>query len=340
MKTGSICLFPHIRQTGGPATFQMKFISCLQQKGIEVHFDITRPDTAAILLVGGSSHLPQLTKAKKKDIRIVQRLDGMNWLHKKVRTGFRHYLRAEWNNYLLSHIRKDYADAIVYQSEFTQQWWNRVYGKVSVDEAVIYNGADLDFFNPKGNGIPPKDKIRIMVIEGSFYGGHERDLLNAYGFAKSMAEQSHKPIELVIASRAPTHMLKNIPSSANVEVHWLGIVPLTEIPTLDRSAHLFFPAEINAACPNAVIEAMACGLPIVSFATGSLPELVEGNAGRVVPYGANYWNLEAPDFNTICTAGMEVYEKQEKFRPSARRSAESRFDMHKMAQRYVDILFG
>ncbi|RJQ44288.1 MAG: glycosyltransferase [Anaerolineaceae bacterium] len=338
MSTGSICLFPRLEHTGGPSSFQMKLTTCLQEQGIEVHFDPSRKDVTAILVVGGSSHLAQLAGAKKRGIRIVQRLDGMNWLHKKTRTGVSHFLRAEWNNFILSVIRRRYADSIVYQSDFTRNWWNQVYGLAPVGDTVIHNGVDLSMFSPTGTGITPADLIRIMVVEGSFYGGHERDLLNAVGFAHGMAELAGKRVELVIASRAPQSMLAALPSYPNLSIRWLGIVPLADIPELDRSAHIFFPAEINAACPNTVIEAMACGLPIVSFATGSLPELVEGDAGRIVPYGADYWNLEAPDFNALCQAGLEVFNNQTKFRSAARKRAETYFDMHNMAQKYLAVL--
>ena len=338
MTAGSICLFPRLEHTGGPSSFQKKLTTCLKEQGIEVHFDPERSDTAAVLVVGGSSHLLKLADAKKRGIHIVQRLDGMNWLHKKTYTGIRHFLRAEWNNHILSTIRKRYADAIVYQSDFTRTWWNQVYGNAPVEDTVIHNGVDLSIFTPDGKGNPPEDMIRIMVTEGSFYGGHERDLLNAVGFAGGMAEKSGKHVELVIASRAPKSMLSKLPTSVNLEIRWLGIMPLSNIPELNRSAHMFYPAEINAACPNTVMEAMACGLPVVSFATGSLPELVMGNAGRIVPYGADHWNLEAPDFTPLYEAGMEVYKQQTKFRSAARKYAESTFDMHSMARKYLEIL--
>ncbi len=338
MNKGSICLYPKLSSTGGPTSFQKKLIKSLGQKNIDVHFDIQRSDLAAVLVVGGSSYLGDLKRAKRRGVRIVQRLDGMNWLHKKVRTGVKHYLRSEWNNHMLKTIRNNYADMIVYQSHFTRDWWNRVYEKAPIPDTVIHNGVDLEMFTPEGEHDRPSDHIRIMVVEGSFYGGHQRDLLNAVGFASNLADLSGQEVELVIASRAPRSMLDAIPAHPHLSINWLGIVPLSDIPRLDRSAHIFYPAEINAACPNTVMEAMACGLPVVSFATGSLPELVQGDAGRVMDYGADHWQLEEPNFGPISKAGLEVIRDQARFRAAARTRAEQYFDMHSMADKYLAAL--
>lgn len=338
MDNGSICLFPELTNTGGPSSFQKKLTACLEQKNIEVHFDPERRDVTAILVIGGSRHLSVLKQAKSRGVRIIQRLDGMNWLHKKTKTSFKHYLRSEWNNHILSTIRNTYADGIIYQSEFTRNWWNKVYQPAPVPDTVIHNGVDLDMFNPRGSESPPKDHIQIMVVEGSLYGGHQRDLSNAVGLARSIADASQQHVELVIASRVPSRMIASIPSYPNVKINWLGIVPLETIPEWNRSSHLFFSAEINAACPNTVMEAMACGTPVVSFATGSLPELVQGDAGKIVDYGSDHWELREPDFNAIGQAGLDILEDQTRYRKGARKRAEDIFNMHDMAQKYLEVL--
>ena len=150
MANPSICILPELNTTGGPSSFQTKLKAGLAVRGVETHHDISREDTRALLITGATRNLGALMEARRRGIRIVQRLDGMNWLHKKRSTGLKHYLRSERMNLQLALIRRFFADRIVYQSEFTQRWWNRVYGEIKKPASVIYNAADLKTFNPSG----------------------------------------------------------------------------------------------------------------------------------------------------------------------------------------------
>jgi glycosyltransferase involved in cell wall biosynthesis len=107
-----------------------------------------------------------------------------------------------------------------------------------------------------------------------------------------------------------------------------------------RSSHLLFSAEVNPPCPNSVIEALACGLPVVGFDTGSLAEIVQGDAGRLVPYGGNPWKLDPPDISSLADAAPEVLEDQARFRKLAREQAESKLGLDKMVDEYLKILLG
>jgi glycosyltransferase involved in cell wall biosynthesis len=118
----------------------------------------------------------------------------------------------------------------------------------------------------------------------------------------------------------------------------MNTTPREHIPWLMRSSHLLFSAEINPPCPNSVIEALACGLPVVGFDTGSLSELVEGNAGRLAPYGADPWKLQPPDIPALGEAATEVLQDQDRFRKLARERAESAFDVETMVDEYLKVL--
>jgi glycosyltransferase involved in cell wall biosynthesis len=121
-------------------------------------------------------------------------------------------------------------------------------------------------------------------------------------------------------------------------MQFMDAVPREHIPWLMRSSHILFSAEVNPPCPNSVIEALACGLPVVGFDTGSLSEIVRGDAGRLVPYGANEWKLQKPDIPALANAAVEVLEDQSRFRTLARARAESFFDVEKMVDEYLKVL--
>jgi glycosyltransferase involved in cell wall biosynthesis len=104
---------------------------------------------------------------------------------------------------------------------------------------------------------------------------------------------------------------------------------------LDRSAHLLFSADVHPACPNSVIEALACGLPVVAFDTGSLVELVPPQAGRVVSYGGDPWKIEPPDIPALAEAAVQVLEDMPRYRQGARQRAEEAFGLDRMVEGYL-----
>ena len=168
--TKSICILPHKIGLGGPASFQIRLSKVLLERGYSITHDALDPSNSVILVVGGTKHIRTLYTAKKNGVRIVQRLNGMNWVHRKKFTGIKHFCRAEVNNRILSTIR-NMSDQIIYQSEFSRGWWKRVHGETKQPGVVIYNGVDLEEFSPLGFETPPTDHYGILLVEGNIAGG-------------------------------------------------------------------------------------------------------------------------------------------------------------------------
>jgi glycosyltransferase involved in cell wall biosynthesis len=87
-----------------------------------------------------------------------------------------------------------------------------------------------------------------------------------------------------------------------------------------------------------VIEALACGLPVVGFDTGALPELVTGDAGRIAPYGRGAWQLEPPDVAGLARKAAEILPDQERFRSAALSHACQHFGLDQMVETYLKVL--
>ncbi len=330
-----ICIVPRVQGLGGVTSFRLKFEENLQSRGIAVTNDPSQPSDVTLVLAGTKNLLP-LWRARRRGQRIVQRLDGVNWVHRIHWAGPRYTVRAIYGNWNLSFIRKRLADHVIYQSEFIRGWWEDWYRPARVPSTVILNGVDLERYTPNGLHERPAGHYRILIVEGSLTGALNSGLFYGAELAERLAQRYR--IELCVVGKMDGRTKKKLERHTAFRVRLLDAIPREQIPWIMRSSHLLFSAEVNPPCPNSVIEALACGLPVVGFDTGSLSELVQNNAGRLVPYGANPWKLEQPDIPELVNAAMEVIEDQARFRESARQQAELKFGLDKMVDAYLKVL--
>jgi glycosyltransferase involved in cell wall biosynthesis len=304
--------------------------------GIDVSFDLSDRPYDVVLVIGATRRLGSLWRVRQAGIPIFQRLNGMNWMHRQRRTGWRHYLRAEWANRLLAWTRDHLATGVIYQSRFARAWWERVRGPALGSATVIHNGVDLERFNPSGPEERPQDRARILMVEGRLAGGYELGLEHALALGEALSAQ--RRVELVIAGRIEETLRSQIDKRAVFPIRWAGVLPPEDIPALDRSAHFLFSADIHPACPNGVIEALACGLPVLAFNTGALPELLDLQSGRLADYGGDAWKLDPPDFQALAGAAGQLLDEQDLFRHGARTRAEAGLGLKTMTSAYMDAL--
>jgi glycosyltransferase involved in cell wall biosynthesis len=330
-------------------SFQRKFAAGLKDRNIDVCYELGDPNIDAVLVIGGTRQLHSLWRVKRKRIPIVQRLNGMNWVHKILDTGFRHSMRADYGNFILTTIRSKLADKIAYQSEFSRRWWEQEKGSTPVQFEVIHNGVDLNEFSPMEYTTVEDETVRILLVEGSLLGGYEFGLENAVKLSLSLAH-SHiddRGVELVVVGQISPELRNRWETwrekenaSNKLKINWMGTVAHKQIAAIYRSAHLFFSADINAACPNSVIESLACGTPVAAFDTGALAELVGNEGGVIVPFGGDPWQLDAPDIQALSKGVMEILGNLDRYRKSSRKRAEEAFNQDLMVDRYLKLLLG
>ena len=124
-------------------------------------------------------------------------------------------------------------------------------------------------------------------------------------------------------------------------VRFAGAQPLAEVLERMRRADLFVLPCVIAAdgsrdiTPNALIEAMAMGLPVVSTAIGGVPEIVEhGVSGLVVP------PADASALADALEALVRDPQRSAALGAAARLRVEAKFDSAVNVRRYAELFAG
>jgi len=182
--TPQICLVPKLDGLGGMVSFQAKFIKGLKERSLPYTFDIDHPENTVILV--------------RRGIRIVQRLNGMNWLHKVKKLPLAAAMKAELNNQTLAFIRRFLASDIIYQSEFSRVWWEREFGNPSKSVSIIYNGVDLSQYTPQGPENPPEDHFRLLLVEGHLTLASSQGLETVVRLTRALKVDHGLTVELMV----------------------------------------------------------------------------------------------------------------------------------------------
>lgn len=161
---------------------------------------------------------------------------------------------------------------------------------------VIYNGVDCEQFRPADKATGPFTLLfvgRLIQRKGleSLVGGFSRLLAESPG------------CRLIIVGGGPERAgLEALIEKLGLEdqTSVVGTVPHDQLPSIYRHASVFVMPSIKEAMPNAMLEAMASGLPSIVTKTGA-SELVEDSgvvldeSGPLPVYQAAARYLDDPD---------------------------------------------
>lgn len=147
--------------------------------------------------------------------------------------------------------------------------------KVRDKVRLIRNGTDVDIFRPLKPGISRIKKDygfeRYCLFVGSLTARKSPDLL-----LRAIAEC--ESLACVVAGEGP--MRRKLVRQAQVlgigdRVAFLGNVRPSELGQIYAEADMLVLPSVSEASPLVVLEAMACGIPVLASNTGGLPNLVK-----------------------------------------------------------------
>jgi glycosyltransferase involved in cell wall biosynthesis len=238
----------------------------------------------------------------------------------------------------------DMADYVFYQSEFCKLSAEQFLGKRSKQASeILYNPVDTVFFCPSPEKHSSKKDI-ILLLSGSHW---KKYRVKAALETLQKARIHNDRITLKIAGRfcwcnnelqAMTEV-ENYAQELDVTdyVNIAGPYTQKEAPALFNSCSILLHTKYNDPCPRLVVEAMACGLPVVYSATGGVSELVGKDSGIGVD-GPFSWEQDfPPDPQLLADAVLRLVEDIETFSKAARQRAIENFDGRPWLARHGEI---
>jgi glycosyltransferase involved in cell wall biosynthesis len=233
------------------------------------------------------------------------------------------------------------ADFILYQSLFCRASAERFLGAADAPSMVLHNAVDTGAFSPAE---PRPEGGPVILCAGTHM---FRYRVQTAVDTLAAVRRSLPDARLVFAGRYAWKAgerdamaeLRQFAKDHGVErrVEIRGPYTQDEAPALLRSAHILLHTTYNDACPRLVIEAMACGLPVVYSATGGTPELVDDDAGRGVPGPLDWDTVHPPRPGDLADALVAVFGDYERYAKGARRCAVQCFDLKPWLTRHEEV---
>jgi len=149
----------------------------------------------------------------------------------------------------------------------------------ALDIKVIPNGVDTDRFFPVAEK-PAASPMRLLTVGRLIPRKRTEWMLIALKHLNDAGCEA----SLTIAGEGPESAAlkeKTVDLDLDDQVRFKGIVPSEEIPALYRDHDIFVICSAHEGMSNAMLEALASGLPVVTTACEGAEELISG-CGRIV----------------------------------------------------------
>jgi len=258
--------------TIGPFIFLERLIKYIgRQQGIEIVRNPGRFHELHFINISGSGRLADQWRAKK-----VLRIDGI--YHDFSPT------RDEQNQGIASTYHS--VDGVIFQCEFARKMLYKHFGKPkqAQHETIICNGVD-ESFTPYGEVIDYGFPISI-VVSGKWCWPSKRlpQMVDCF------LQIPRDDIGLIILGEAQNRI-------GHPRIKYFGFIPPDKLPAYYRGATVMLHAAYTDWCPNSVVEALACGVPVITTHNGGVPEIIKGS-GIIIKNEPDY-DLEFKDFNNL-----------------------------------------
>lgn len=247
----------HSPPYGGGNQFLLALAGELRRRGLAVETNTLSAGTPACLFNSFNFDFGRLRRFARTGVRMVHRVDGPIAVYRGFDDGTDRRIRE---------VNAGLATATIFQSEWSLAK-HRELGLDLREPVVVHNAVDPAIFHPAESRESLGDRpLRVVATSWSDNPRKGADILR-------WLDRHHDPrrVELTFVGRtnAAFERIKTVPPVASGDV-----------AEILRRHDVYLAASRDDPCSNALLEALACGLPAAYLRSGGHPELVgDGGVG-------------------------------------------------------------
>jgi glycosyltransferase involved in cell wall biosynthesis len=247
--------------SGGGHQFLRALVGEFGRRGLDVELNRLSARTRACLFNSFNFDAARLRRFARSEARMVHRVDGPIGVYRGYDDG---------TDRMIATLNAELADATVLQSRYSLEK-HRELGIDLRSPVVISNTVDPVVFHPPAERVPLAGR-KVRVIATSWSDNVRKGAETLSWLDRNLDLDRH---ELTFVGRAPARFER---------IRVVGPVASTEVARLLAQHDLYLAPSRDDPCSNALLEALACGLPAAYLESGGHPELV-GDAG--LPFRAD-----------------------------------------------------
>jgi len=300
----------------------------LAKRGYGVRYGKPKDAEVALCIIETGKVFRQIDRKKTK---VILRVDGIycrDYWHGGPGRQWRPDMTALHNK-----LKQDVTsvDYMVYQSQWSKDRMDDEIVKRDKDWTVIHNGVDVSLFKPT-----PKvsDKDITLFHIGKMRNGYIMESL--VGVHEELKRRGHN-VNLTIAGNMDVECNKIYQQHKNSIKH-LGAVSNTVAGKAFAHGDIYIGPRMGSSCDNVIVEALACGLPVVIPKWGGNAELIDDGVEGVVVDSGGRWNYGQEYINKLADGVERIIPDLKDYKIRARRKAVKEHTIEKMVDKYLKVM--
>jgi sugar transferase (PEP-CTERM/EpsH1 system associated) len=228
------------------------------------------------------------------------------------------------------------ADIVLAVSGSLKQHLVREVGFPAERIIPIQNGVDTDRFRPNGERTAQREALgwpTSGIIVGSV--GRLVSVKNHASLLIAAARVAQQVPQLTLALVGDGPLdgeLKTLAQQLGIADRVLFLGCRDDVPNLLNAMDIFVLPSLREGMPNALLEAMACGLPVIASEVGGATEIVRDGENGLLVYPTDVERLSQHLYQLVLSP-----ERRHAMGMAGRRYVEQEFKMEHMVNKYTNL---